>query len=373
MSQSSDLLAALTPMNISPRADKIRAAFPDDVDALLVTHLTNVRYVTGYTGSNAMALITRDAMMFITDGRYKTQSAEELGAAGVKAEICVTYQGHSPNKYLEQIITGKMTVGLEADTLSWAAANSYQEHFAQSTFVPTSGIVEQIRAVKEPEEVDRIRAACRIADDALAEIMPRLKDRMTEKEFATLLDRTMIDFGAEAMSFDTIVANGPNGAMPHAQPSDRVIEPKQMTVIDFGCVVDGYCSDMTRTVSVGEPDERQQEMFEQVLDSQRLGREAVKPGVASGDIDNACRGYLDKQGVAEFFAHGTGHGVGLDVHELPYVRVINSETLKPGHIITVEPGIYYEGFAGVRIEDTLAVTEDGAEVLTTAPKTLVVA
>ncbi len=372
MTQSSELLAALTPMDYSKRADKVRAVFPDDIDALVVSHLTNVRYITGYTGSNGLVLLTKDSMMFITDGRYRTQSREQLDAAGVDADICVTTQGEGPMAFLEKGISSGMRVGLEASTLAWASANKYIEHFSDSHFVPTTGVVEQVRIIKEAGEVDRIRAACRVADDALALTLPMLKDLPTEKEFATALDRAMVDLGASGNSFDTITACGPRGALPHAMPSDTKIQPNQMIVIDFGCIVDGYCSDMTRTVSVGEPDAKQQEMYDLVIESQKRGREVVKAGIDVADIDSACRDFLKEHDVEKYFTHSTGHGVGLDIHEQPWVRAAGDETAVEGHILTVEPGVYIEDFAGVRIEDTLHVTHDGAEVLTTAPKQLVV-
>lgn len=373
MTQSSELLSALTPMDYSGRADKVRAAFPEGIDALLVTHLTNVRYVTAYTGSNGIALITKDAMTFITDGRYRTQSKEELGAAGVTADILVSGPGQGPLSFLEQVITSGMRIGLEADTLSWGEANTYIDRFPDASFVPTHNVVENVRIIKEAGEVDRIRAACRIADDALAQCLPLLKEFPTEKEFAKALDRTMVDLGASGTSFDTIVACGTRGALPHAQPTDAKIEPNQMIVIDFGCMVEGYCSDMTRTVSVGQPDEKQQKMWDQVIESQKRGSNAVAPGAGVAEIDAQCRDYLAEQDVEKYFAHGTGHGVGLDIHEAPWVRAIGTEKVVPGNIITVEPGIYIEGIAGVRIEDTLCVTQNGAEVLTTAPKQLVIA
>ncbi len=373
MMQSSELLAKLTPMDYSRRADKVRAVFPDTIDALLISHLTNVRYVTGFTGSNGLVLLTKDALIFITDGRYTTQSKEQLDAARVDAQIYVTRQGEGPMVFLEKVITPGMRIGLEADTLALAGANKYNEHFSDNTFVPTSGIVEQVRIVKEDGEVDRIRAACRVADDALEQVLPQLCEFPTEKEFAIALDRRMVDLGASGNSFDTIVACGVRAALPHAMPTEAKIEPGQMIVIDFGCIVEGYCSDMTRTVSVGEPDDRQKEMWDQVIESQRLGREIVRSGVAVSAIDAACRDYLRECGVDQYFTHSTGHGVGLDVHEQPWVRGAGTDNTQAGNILTVEPGIYVEGFAGVRIEDTLCVTEDGAEVLTCAPKNLVVA
>lgn len=372
MIKSAELLSELKPMDYSLRADKVRKAIPQDVDALLITHLTNVRYVTGFTGSNGLVLLTKDGLVFITDGRYRTQSREQLSESGVEAQIFVTSQGEGPMSFLEKFISPSMKIGLESNTLSWAGANSYIDKFIDSSFIPTSGVVESVRRVKESGEVDRIRAACRIADDALEQTLPMLLDFPTEKEFARTLDRKMVDLGASGNSFDTITACGKRAALPHAYPTDSRIEPNQMIVIDFGCVVDGYASDMTRTVSVGEPDDRQKQMWDQVIQSQRIGCESVKQGVQISQIDAACRDYLAECEVEQYFTHSTGHGVGLDVHEEPWVRGASEEAAVSGNILTVEPGIYIEDFAGVRIEDTLCVTNDGAEVLTCAPKQLVI-
>lgn len=372
MAKSSDLLSKLENMDYSGRANKLRAHFPEDIDALVISHLTNVRYVSGFTGSNGLIFLTRDNLVFITDGRYKIQSREQLDKAGVEAEIIVASQGEGPISSLEKLISPGMKVGLEANSLSWSGAKTYMEKFVDAEFIPTPGIVEKSRVIKEKGEIDRIRAACRIADDALEDILPMLLDLPSEKELALALDRKMVDLGASGNSFDTIVACGPRAALPHASPTDSKIEPNQMIVIDFGCIVDGYCSDMTRTVSVGEPDEKQKLMFDQVFESQRLGVESVKAGVPIASIDQACRQYLREHDMDKHFTHSTGHGVGLDVHEEPWVRGASTDGAVSGNVLTVEPGIYIEGFAGVRIEDTLHVTKEGSETLTCAPKTLVV-
>lgn len=372
MLDSEKLLQDLKQMDYSARANKVRQAFPDYIDALVITHLTNVRYITGFTGSNGLVLLTKEKMLFITDGRYKLQSTQQLHDGGVDAEICTTSQGEGPFEFLEKAISGVMKVGLESTTISWDSATKYINKFVDTEFIPTVGIVESVRKIKEPSEVDRIRTACRIADDALMQTLPMLKDFPTEKQFARQLDRTMVDLGADGNSFDTIAACGPRGALPHAMPTDMKVQSNQLMVIDFGCMVDGYCSDMTRTISVGEPDDNQIKMYDHVIESQRLGREFVKAGVKISDIDSTCRNYLVEQGVGQYFTHSTGHGVGLDIHEEPWVRSTGDETAAAGHILTVEPGIYIEDVAGVRIEDTLHVSDGGAEVLTCAPKTLLV-
>jgi Xaa-Pro aminopeptidase len=225
--------------------------------------------------------------------------------------------------------------------------------------------------VKDDGEVARVRAACAIADDALAATLPMLQDQPSERDFALRLEFAMRERGASGVSFDAIVASGPNGAKPHARPSDRKIVPNELVVIDFGCIVEGYCSDMTRTVSVGDPGPDARHLWDTVLLSQQAGRAAVAVGVECSAVDKACRDIIDDAGWGEAFVHGTGHGVGLEIHEDPRVAATSSGTLAPGHVVTVEPGVYLPGVGGVRIEDTVVVTADGPIALTEFPKDLV--
>lgn len=373
----------LRPMDIVGRLARLRpllaTAGPDrdGVDALLVTNLTNVRYLTGFTGSAGMVAITADRAVLVTDGRYADQAPAQVAAAGAEVEVQVSTPVKDAVPQQDSIVgsvfAGAARVGLEADTVVWSAQRRYSRVLEGREVVPTSGLVEGLRIVKDDGELDRMTRAAAIADAALAEVRTLLLDGPTEREFGLALDTAIRRLGASGNSFETIVASGPNGALPHARPTDRVISFGDLVVLDFGAVVDGYCSDMTRTVAVGGIDDTQRRMFDCVIESQRAGVEAVRSGATSKDVDAACRAVIDGYGWLDRFTHGTGHGVGLDIHEAPRVSAVSDATLAPGFVVTVEPGVYISPHGGVRIEDTVVVTDTGCTVLTTSPKTLAVA
>jgi len=359
-------------MDIASRADRLRPLFAAaEIDALLVTHLPNVRYLTGFTGSAAMLLVTPDTLVFASDGRYRTQAAEQLGHAGVGAQVEIAPTMAAQRDAIRRALGPGARLGLEAHAITWAQQCDLAELLTGHELVPTNGLVEKLRRIKESGEVARIRTACAIADDALAFLLPRLRDRPTERDFALELEVEMRKRGASGNSFDPIVASGPNASKPHARPSTRRIEPGELVVIDFGCVVDGYCSDMTRTVSVGDPGPEARRVWDVVRDSQWAGREAVRAGADCAAVDAACRRVIEAAGWGDAFVHGTGHGVGLEIHEAPRVAPSARDTLEPGSVVTVEPGVYLPGVGGVRIEDTVVVTLDGADPLTEFPKDLI--
>jgi Xaa-Pro aminopeptidase len=357
-------------MDLGGRPARVRAELVGaGCDALLVTRLPNVRYLTGFTGSAGMVLVSADGVVLLTDGRYDTQSHEQLAAAGVDADIVIA--GHAQQlARLQELAAPVERLGLEAHGVTWAQQRAWARAFEGVELIPTEDLVERLRLVKEPGEVARIRAACSIADDALAATLPMLEQRPTERGFALALEVAMRERGASGTSFDTIVASGPNGALPHARPTDRNVEPGELVVIDFGCVVDGYCSDMTRTVSVGDPGPAARRLWEVVRESQAAGRDAVAAGVACADVDRASRDVIEAAGWGDEFSHGTGHGVGLEIHESPRVAKAAGGTLGAGVVVTVEPGVYLPGVGGVRLEDTVVVTETGADALTAFPKHL---
>jgi Xaa-Pro aminopeptidase len=357
-------------MDVAGRAGRVRAELDDaGCEALLVTRLPNVRYLTGFTGSAGMVLVAGDALVLLTDGRYDTQAHEQLGVAGVGADIVIAGAAEQRAR-LGELVAPFARLGLEAHGVTWAQQRAWARAFDGTELVPTEDIVEDLRLVKEPGEVARIRAACSIADDALAATLPLLAERPTERAFALALEVAMRERGASGTSFDTIVASGPNGALPHARPSDRHVEAAELVVIDFGCIVDGYCSDMTRTVSVGDPGPDARRLWEVVRESQEAGREAVAVGVACADVDRASRDVIEAAGWGDEFSHGTGHGVGLEIPESPRVAKAAGGTLGAGVVVTVEPGVYLPGVGGVRLEDTVVVTDTGSDALTAFPKHL---
>jgi Xaa-Pro aminopeptidase len=362
--------ADLTSMDVAGRGERLLAAMDGaGVPALLVTNLTNVRYLTGFTGSAALLLVTSDGLLFVTDGRYGQQATAQLAAAGVDARIEVENLKQKDVTAAALDRSGATRLGLEADDVTWAAQRTYdQSWFPSVELVPTSGLVGRLRIVKDDGEVDRLQRAAAIADAALAEVRPRLADRPTEVEFGLELDSAMRRLGADDVSFETIVASGPNGALPHHRPSDRTIVDGDLVVIDFGALVDGYHSDMTRTVAVGDLSATQQRMYDVVLESQAAGVAAVGAGVEAKAVDAACRGVIDAAGWGAAFLHGTGHGVGLDIHEDPRVGQSSTATLADRNVVTVEPGVYLPEHGGVRIEDTVVVTPDGCRPITLTPK-----
>ena len=355
-------------MDVAARSTRLRPLFPDaGIDALVVTNPANIRYLTSFTGSAGVVLVTADELVLVTDGRYRDQAADQVRAAGVDARVEIS--STAQREIIISVLADRARIGLEADHVSWSSQRRYaSEWFPDRTLVPTVALVETLRRCKDAGELARIELAARIADDALDLMRPRLLDEPTELEFGRELDMTMRSLGATRPSFETIVASGPNGARPHARPSDRVIREGDLVVLDFGAVIDGYCSDMTRTLAVGGVSDTARRMLEVVTAAQAAGVAAVRPGIAARDVDAVCRSVIAEAGWADAFSHGTGHGVGLDIHEAPGVRSTSDATLVIGDVVTVEPGVYLPEHGGVRVEDTVVVTTEGCRPLTHSTK-----
>ena len=363
-------LGALAPLDVAARVARLQEALPGaGVEALLVTNLTNIRYLTGFTGSAALLLVAPGGLTFVTDGRYGQQAHDQLAAVCVSAAIEVSSDAQRQAVAGAVAAAGVTRLGLEADAVTWAAQRTYDTTwFPEVDLVPTTGLVGALRVAKDDGELARIAAACAVADVALAEVRPRLADGPTEDEFGQELDLAMRRHGADDVSFETIVASGPNGAKPHHRPGHRRIAEGDLVVVDFGALVDGYHSDMTRTMAVGALSPTQQRMYDVVLEAQAAGVAAVAEGVAARDVDRACRAVIDAAGWGHAFLHGTGHGVGLDIHEDPRVGQASTAMLASRSVVTVEPGVYLPEHGGVRIEDTVVVTPDGCRPITLTHK-----
>jgi Xaa-Pro aminopeptidase len=353
-------------MSLGHRAGRVREHL-GDLDALLVSDLTNIRWLTGFTGSNGWVVLGPDTLTLVTDGRYGDQAAQQMEAAGVPGEVLVGLNG-ALVRTIAEACSGHGRIGFEAAHVSFQAHGQYSAAVAGS-LVPVVGLVEAQRRRKDPFEIEAMARACAIADRALAEVAPMLGDGMTEAQVRNQLEIRMRELGASGPSYETIVATGPrNAALPHHRPTATPIEAGHTVIIDVGALVDGYHSDMTRSYVVGEPTAQQSELYELVLLAQRSGVQAVAPGVRTADIDGVCRGIITDAGYGDWFTHGTGHGVGLLIHEEPYLSRVADATLQEGDVVTVEPGVYREGFGGIRVEDLVVVTSTGCRVLTTSPK-----
>ena len=356
------------------RIDRVCARLADaGVDALLVSNLVNVRWLTGFSGSNGWVVLAPEGVALVTDGRYGGQAERQLAEAGVHAEVLVGLSGGEVMQHIARRCGRYARVGFESSNVTVLGHGQYVEAFAAegvpTSLVAVNGVVEAERRTKDADEIDAIGRACAIADRALAEVAPMLGDRLTEAQVRNLLDQRMREFGADGPSYDTIVATGPvHAALPHHAPTHTIIEPGHTVIIDVGALVDGYHSDMTRSFVVGVPSQQQLEMYELVLAAQLAGVAAVRPGASTIDIDRACRQRIADAGFGDWFTHGTGHGVGLLIHEDPFLNRVTPGILQVGDVVTVEPGVYHEGFGGIRVEDLVVVTSDGCRVLTSSPK-----
>jgi Xaa-Pro aminopeptidase len=346
------------------------------VDRLLVSAPVNVRYLCGYTGSNGLLLVDagdRAEHRFFTDFRYVTQSAEEVPGE-IEREI-------APGDLLEATARaigkggaqGAQTLGFDDASLTVKQHARLRELLAQGwELVPCSGIVERLREVKDEQEIERIRAASELADQALSEVLEAGLLGRTEREVAIELELRMRRLGAQAPSFPSIVASGEHGALPHAEPRDVEIAAGVLVTIDWGAYLDGYCSDCTRTYATGKLAADAVEAYELVLSAQEAGLQAVRAGISGREVDEIARTIIDNAGHSEHFGHGLGHGVGMEIHEAPRLsRTAPEEPLRAGNIVTVEPGVYVPGSLGVRIEDLVLVGDGGCERLTSLPKQLI--
>jgi Xaa-Pro aminopeptidase len=351
------------------RAEKLAGAVADrGLDALLVTDLVNVRYLTGYTGSNGVALVGAGLRRFLTDFRYASQVEREVPDEWTRSTVAQDLMTAVPEHLPERAAR----VGFDDAGLAVRAHAKLAEALPGVELVPAGGMVESLRAIKDDLEVARIRAAAQLADEALTEVLEHGLAGRTEREVAFALEMAMRRLGADAPSFPSIVAAGDNGALPHAVPRDVQIPRDVLVTVDWGASHEGYCSDCTRTFATGDAiGDEAHEVYELVRRAQEAALAAVRPGPTGKELDAVARDIIDGAGHAEHFGHGLGHGVGMAVHEGPRLsRLAGDGEMEAGNVVTVEPGVYLPGLLGVRIEDLVVVTRDGHDVLSSLPKTL---
>lgn len=361
-------------MTLSQRRDRLRERLvAAELDALLVTDLNNVRYLSGFTGSNAALLVGASEVtpVLATDGRYRTQAAQQSPDAEIVIE-----RACGPHLVQRAAAAGVRRLGFESHVVTVDAHRRLLDVAAGAELVPAPGLVEALREVKDDGEVALLRLACEAADAALSDLIAAggLRPGRTEKEVRRDLEVRMLDHGADGPSFETIVAAGAHSAIPHHRPTDAVLADGDFVKIDFGALVSGYHSDMTRTFVLGRAADWQHDLYELVATAQRAGTDALAAGASLKDVDAASRQVIADAGFAENFGHGLGHGVGLQIHEAPGINSAAAGTLLAGSAVTVEPGVYLPDRGGVRIEDTLVVGHqtDAPDLLTRFPKELAV-
>ncbi len=352
-------------MDFAGRLGRLQSGLSDTgADALLITGLVNVRYLTGFSGTNGQALVWPEGILFLTDPRYEARAASLVEGADI-----VIYPAHLADvlpDHLQRL--GVRKLGVEAASMTIAARDDLASRSSEIELLTTTGVVEKLRRVKDQDEIRLIEQAVGLTDDAFAWVLDRLAPGATEREIALDLEVRMRLSGADEVSFPPIVGSGPLSAHIHHTPSQRPLEKGDLVLLDFGCVVDGYCSDLTRTVVLGAADDRQLEIYAIVLKAQGASIAEVSAGAEAAYVDRVARRVISDAGHGDRFGHGLGHGVGLDIHEAPTIKKTSEDVLEQGDVVTIEPGIYLPERGGIRIEDCVLVGAEGAEVLSSAPK-----
>jgi Xaa-Pro aminopeptidase len=338
-----------------------------DVDALLVTKLANVRYLTGFTGSSAMALLSADGSVFFTDGRYGEQARHEV--PDLTRVASMENLAGAVHDHLRRLRVARL--GFERHAVTVAQRDRWQEVFEGLELTGIGEEVERLRWAKDAEELAMLRSAQDATDGAFEDILDLLVVGITERQAAAQLELAMSRHGADALSFEPIVAFGEHAAEPHHRPCHRALAEGDVIKMDFGALVGGYHTDMTRTVAFGEPASELHKVHDVVAAAQQAGIDALRPGVVAGEVDRAARNVIDDAGYGDRFTHGLGHGVGLEIHEGPSLRRDGEDVLSVGAVVTVEPGVYLPGMGGIRIEDAVEVTDDGPSVLGASTRELI--
>ncbi len=350
------------------RIEKVRNYLKEqNMDAIWISNNKNMFYLSGFTGTTAEIVITQDQQFFITDFRYKEQAVEQ--AKGYQVVIRQKAVFEEMNDIL--IAQDVQTLGFEANDVTFAQYQDISE-ILDAELLETRGVIEEIRHIKSEEEIEILKEACRITDEAFDYILTFIKPGVKEIEVANEIEHFLKQKGASAMSFDTIVASGVRSSMPHGRASEKLIEEGDIVTLDFGCYYKGYSSDITRTIAVGEIDPKLVEIYHIVLEAHNQVIEKAKPGMTGKEVDAIARDYITEKGYGPDFGHSTGHGLGLDVHEALAISTAGNQVLEEGMVFTDEPGIYIEGLGGVRIEDDLVVRAHGMESINRSPKELII-
>lgn len=335
------------------------------LDALLVSDISSIRYLSGFTGSSAFVVIMPDKRFFLTDTRYATQAKSEL-FKGFQIRI---YRKNGLDEVLRLLKASKAeAVGFEGDRLSYDSFKKLDDSLKGVKLASAPELVRGLRKIKDTDEIGRVRESIRILDLGFKEAQRRIRAGAVENAVALSIERAFIRHGADCLAFDTIIASGFRSALPHGKASGKKIKNGEFVVVDMGARLNGYNSDETRTYCVGRAGPRQKKIYQTVLDAQQRAIDSIRPGRAASAVDAAARGHIKKAGYGRFFGHALGHGVGIDVHEAPTLSPFSKDVLEAGMVVTVEPGIYIPDEGGVRIEDMVLVTESGCEVLTKTPR-----
>ncbi|PAB60953.1 M24 family metallopeptidase [Anaeromicrobium sediminis] len=354
---------------IEQRINNLKNLFNEsNLEAALIYKPENRRYFSGFTGTSGYVLITKDKNYFLTDFRYVEQAKNQCRAYDI-LKFDNNSKGNSLYDIIEKLNVRK--IGFESEFITLKEYETLKNKISNTDFIPIDDEIKDLRKIKDSIEVEYIRKAASIADEAFAHICSFIKPGITERDIAIELEFFMKKRGATELSFDSIVASGKRSALPHGVYTDKIIENGDFITLDFGCVYEGYCSDMTRTIVVGKANEKQKEIYNIVLEAQKRALENIRPNVECSKIDKIARDYISEKGYGEYFGHGLGHGVGMEVHESPRLSPVSSDILKPNMVVTDEPGIYVPQFGGVRIEDLVVVTNEGHEVLSKSPKELI--
>jgi Xaa-Pro aminopeptidase len=345
-----------------------RSLAQSNLDALLVTYLPHVRYLTGFSGSNGHCFVGKRTEYLLTDNRYRDQVKEEV--QGIR--VVITKKSLSEAAAGLPVFSGSMRLGIESQYLSVAGLATLKTRLHRVTFVKTQSLVERVAAIKDKSEIDSIRRAVDISDRVFRRIVEFVRPGMTELDVAAEIGYLHRKLGAEADAFEPIVASGRRGALPHARASSKKIRSGELVTLDFGCRVKGYNSDLTRTVAVGRPPARARKIYQVVQDAQRIAIEAARSGMAAKALDGVARSYIRKKGFGRYFSHSLGHGLGLQVHEAPRISSLSKDVLLDGNVVTIEPGIYIPEFGGIRIEDDIVIRNTHPEVLSRSPRELLI-